>query len=181
MDINKKIIQQLVKSETIQTDQERVTEDVVLYSEFGELKQYKIIIPQDDEEDSKKIYFWAKSDEDAFTIATMNKLPSLLIRVVKDKNNSRVCGLGIYENKEYEEDSFVGEVAMPEETDWEKYNEEQRKLYPNHGKAWTKEEESLLILLYVEKKCSIDTLTSVFNRNRNAIVRKLINLDIINK
>lgn len=65
------------------------------------------------------------------------------------------------------------------ETDWETYNEEQKKLFPNHGTPWTEEDEQLLTILFTKKECSIDTLTRVFKKNHNAIQRKLERMGLL--
>lgn len=59
------------------------------------------------------------------------------------------------------------------EIDWKKYHEEQKELYPNHGKHWEKNDVKLLKLLFVEKDCSLDILSAVFRRSPHAIQMKL--------
>lgn len=179
MDINKKIFQRLL-SENVMGKKDEQSVDAIIIEENMPLMHYQLFIPDNVLEGKERhIEFWAKSDSDAFAIATMNKLPSLLLRI--DKDSAEGFGSAIYINKDFDEDGLLYEEVLPEDIELEKYNDEQKKNYKNHGKSWEKEEEELLNLLYVEKKCSLDILSISLERNRNEIIRKLTELNILNK
>lgn len=80
--------------------------------------------------------------------------------------------------KSKEDTITISHSANP---DWETYNEEQKKLFPNHGTPWTQEDEQLLTFLFTKKECSIDTLAQVFKKNHNAIQRKLERMELYRK
>lgn len=75
--------------------------------------------------------------------------------------------------------AIIPEAEETPKADYTKYAEEQRALYENFGKRWTKDDMKLLEILFVEKECSIEILSQVFRHNPKGITLKLVAMGLM--